>query len=310
MNPVHRAIERVSAYFAERQSRQGLVARRLLGISRADDAKLAHHLLRERRAKQRADGSVGGDLVNTSWCLWEILDISEFGLAPIGAGLGLDAPAIQKPVKWLLGRQDKDGAYGVVPPSKRKKRKAAESDSIIGGFFAYRGSGRTIHKLTLPTGAGVVSDHGCRFLASCFALRSVLRAGRERETLVRRHIGSLLHIPKLWDTWGGQWNPALMVGALAAVAWSPLPFRAQLPILAEHVALNQKPDGSWRNLDIAHTVDALVAVPLPQARESVALAAPKLAKVQQQNGAISTGTYAEERTLVALRAWLIAREYA
>lgn len=311
MNPVHRAIERVGEYFAERQTRQGLVARRLLGISRPDDLKLSHHLLRERRAGQLADGGVGGDLVNTAWCLWEILEISEFGLAPAGAGLAVSASAIQKKVKWLLGGQDKDGAYGVVPPSKRKKRsKAAGTDQIIGGFFAYRGSGRTIRKLTLPTAVTVLSDQGCRFLASCFALRSALRAGRENETLVRRHIGSLLHIPKLWDTWGGQWNPALMLGALAAIAWSSLPFRAQLPILAEHVALNQKPDGSWRKLDIVHAVDALVAVPLPQARESVALAAPKLAKLQLQNGAIGTGTYAEERTLVALRAWLIAREYA
>ena len=63
-------------------------------------------------------------------------------------------------------------------------------------------------------------------------------------------------------------------------------------------------------LDIAHAVDALVTVPLPQARESVALAAPRLAKLQTQKGTIGTGTYAEERTLVALRAWLIAREYA
>jgi hypothetical protein len=57
-------------------------------------------------------------------------------------------------------------------------------------------------------------------------------------------------------------------------------------------------------------VDALVAVPLPQAKEAVALAAPRLAKMQSQKGAVGSGPYAEERTLVALRAWLIAREYA
>lgn len=310
MNPVHRALERVSVYFAERPTRQGLVARRLLGISRDDDLKLAHHLARERRAKQRADGSVGGDLVNTAWALWELLDTSDYALVPFGAAALQDTPAIQKALKWMIARQDQDGAYGVVPASKRRRKKVGEGESIIGGFFAFRGSGRTVRKLTLPTGASVASDQGARFLASCFALRSVLRAGREAETLVRRHVGSLLHIPKLWDGWGGQWNPALMVGALSAVAWSPLPFRAQLPILAEHVALNQKPDGSWRNLDIIHAVDALVTVPLPQAREAVALAAPKLAKLQAPNGSIGSGTYGEERTLVALRAWLIAREYA
>ncbi len=143
-----------------------------------------------------------------------------------------------------------------------------------------------------------------------FALRSVLRAGLEEDTLVRRHAGSLLVLPKLWEQWGGAWNPVLMVGALAAIAWSPEPFRNQLPILVEHVALNQKPDGSWRNLDIIHAVDALVTIALPQARESVALAAPKLAKLQGPNGSLGSGAAAEERTLVALRAWLIAREYA
>jgi hypothetical protein len=226
--------------------------------------------------------------------------------------LDLDQPAdgapIQRAVKWLLARQDKDGAYEPHQPSKRAP--VDPRYAAMGGFFAYRTGGRTINKLALPTGASVTSDSGARFLASCFALRSVLRAGRASETLVRRHVGSLLALPRLWDTWGGQWNPTLMVGALGAIAWSPEPFRNQLPILAEHVALNQKPDGSWKNLDILQAVEALVDVPLPQARESVALAAPKLARAQTQNGSLGSGTLAEERTLVALRAWLIAREYA
>jgi hypothetical protein len=42
----------------------------------------------------------------------------------------------------------------------------------------------------------------------------------------------------------------------------------------------------------------------------VALAAPRLARMQAQNGALANGAAGEERTLVALRAWLIAREYA
>jgi hypothetical protein len=57
-------------------------------------------------------------------------------------------------------------------------------------------------------------------------------------------------------------------------------------------------------------VDALVSVPLPQAREAVALAAPKLAKEQNQKGTVGSGPYVEERTLAALRGWLVAREYA
>lgn len=298
MNPVHRAIERVSAFFAERPTRPGYVARGLLGARRADDDKLAHTLVKELRSRQRSDGSVSTDLVTTAWYVWEMLDLDQ----------PADSAPIQRAVKWMLARQDKDGAYAPHQPSKRAP--VDPRYDAMGGFFAYRTGGRTISKLALPTGASVTSDSGARFLASTFALRSVLRAGRASDTLVRRHVGSLLALPKLWDTWGGQWNPTLMIAALGAIAWSPEPFRNQLPILAEHVALNQKPDGSWKNLDIVQAVEALVDVPLPQARESVALAAPKLAKAQTQTGSLGSGAVMEERTLVALRAWLIAREYA
>jgi hypothetical protein len=298
MNPVHRAIERVTAYFADRPTRAGVVARRLLQVPGPEDTRLAQSLIRERRARVRIDGSIAGDLVQTAWYVWELLDL----------GLPADSAAVTKPVGWMIGRQDKDGAFGSGCTPRRHELKTCEHS--IGGFFAYRSSSRAIARLTLPTGAAVTSSQGSRFLASCFALRSVLRAGQDERTLVRRHIGSLLALPKMWDTWGGLWAPTAMVGALAAIAWAPLPFRAQLPILAEHLGLNQKPDGSWKNLDIVHAVDALVAVPLPQAREAVALAAPKLAKLQTQRGTVGSGAYAEERTLVALRAWLVAREYA
>lgn len=298
MNPVHRALERATAYFADRQTRAGLVARRLLKTPHADDERLAQALVRERRAKMRSDGSTSGDLAQTAWSVWELLDL----------GLTRQQPAVRRAVVWLLGRQDKEGAFGLGCTPRRHEAKACEH--FIGGFFAYRSASRSIARLTLPTGAAVTSDMGARFLASSFALRSVLRAGEDDQTLVRRHAGSLLALPHLWDTWGGTWSPTLMAGALAAIAYAPEPFRNQLPILAEHLALNQKPDGSWRNLDIVHAVDGLAAVPLPQAREAVALAAPKLAKQQTLRGTLGAGQYAEERTLVAVRAWLIAREYA
>lgn len=298
MNPVHRAIERATGYFAGRETRPGYVARQLLRIPAAGDERLASALVRERRARMRVDGSIAGDLASTAWFVWELLDLS---VAPRAA-------VVNRSVGWLLARQDRDGAFGLGCTPRRHELKICAHS--IGGFFAYRSSSRTIRRLTLPTGASIYSDMGARFLASCFALRSVLRAGQDERTLVRRHVGSLLALPKMWDTWGGLWAPTLAGGALAAIAWAPLPFRAQLPILSEHLALNQRPDGSWRNLDIVHAVDALVAVPLPQAREAVALAAPKLAKMQTQKGALGSGPYVEERTLVALRAWLVAREYA
>jgi hypothetical protein len=328
MNPIHRAIERASAYFDVRDTRAGVVARRLLGRSRADDERLTARLVRELRAKIRRDGSVGGDLIATAWLAWELMDL----------GLGLGDESVRRTVKWILGREDKDGSQNCLP----RRHEITANEHSIGGFFSYRSSGRTVRRLVLPNGSSAVSDQGARFMASCYALRTVLRAGQlEAEalahqpgpggpvirtpaqapkpkpplgildlSLVRRHVGSLLALPKMWDTWGGLWQPTLTVGALAAIAWGPMPFRAQLPILAEHLALNQRPDGSWRNLDIVPAVDALASVQVPQAREAVALAAPKLARLQSPKGGIGSGPRAEERSLAALRAWLVAREYA
>ena len=326
MNPIHRAIERVTAYFDPRDTRAGVVARRLLGRPRAEDDHLVAALLRDRRSRIRSDGSVEGDLVATAWLAWELMEV----------GLTHEAEPVRRTLKWLLGKQDRDGSQRCLP----RRQGLRGSEHSVGGFFAFRSPGRAVRRLVLPNGAAAVSDQGARFMASCFALRTVLRAGQmeaEAQTsagerppavpaaraekpkpplgildlpLVRRHVGSLLALPKMWDTWGGLWQPTLTVGALAAIAWAPLPFRAQLPILAEHLALNQKPDGSWRNLDIIPAVDALVAVQLPQAREAVALAAPKLARLQTPKGTMGSGPLAEERTLAALRGWLVAREYA
>jgi hypothetical protein len=329
MNPIHRAIDRAAAYFDGRETRAGLVARRLLGRVRPEDARLEVALVRERRRRIRSDGSVSNDLVATAWLAWELMDL----------GMGAADEPVRRTLKWLLGRQDKDGADLCLP----RRHEFAVNEHSIGGFFAFRSRGRAIRRLVLPDGGTAVSDQGSRFLASCFALRTVLRAGQiETEALahaeagqsryavrrtrssaqglpspgildlplVRRHVGSLLALPKMWDSWGGLWQPTLTVSALAAIAWAPLPFRSQLPILAEHLALNQKPDGSWRNLDIIHAVDALVAVQLPQAREAVALAAPKLARIQTPKGTVGAGAHVEERTLAALRGWLVAREYA
>lgn len=297
MNPVHRSLERVAEYFADRPTRPAYVARRLLQTVRPDDDKVAQQLVKERRAKQRSDGSIGGDLITTAWFVWELMDL----------GVEANAQPITRAVKWMTAKQDKDGAY--APPHPKRAPPDPRLDAM-GGFFSYRTAGRKIARLSLPNGASVAGDGASRLLASVFALRSVLRAGRHDDTLVRRHVGSLLALPKLWDTWGGVWNPTLMASALSAMAWSPLPFRNQLPILAEHLALNQKPDGSWRNLDVVHGVEALVDVPLPQAREAVALAAPRLARMQTPAGSLGSGAAAEEKTLIALRAWLIAREYA
>src|SRR3990172_9571673 len=99
MNPVHRALERVAAYFAPRETRQAVVARQLLGMSRQEDARLTQALIRQRRARVRGDGSIAGDLVQTAWFVWELLDL----------GVEAETPTVHKAVGWLLSRQDREG---------------------------------------------------------------------------------------------------------------------------------------------------------------------------------------------------------
>jgi hypothetical protein len=128
MNPIHRAIERAVVYFDGRETRAGVVARRLLGRRRVDDDRLVAALVRERRARLRSDGSVGGDLVATAWVAWELMDL----------GRGPDDEAVRRSVKWLLGRQDKDGAEACLP----RRHEIALNGHSIGGFFSYRSRDR------------------------------------------------------------------------------------------------------------------------------------------------------------------------
>src|SRR5450759_3382502 len=123
MNPIHRAIDRAVVYFDGRETRAGIVARRLLGRERPEDARLAAALARDRRRKIGSDGSVGGDLVATAWLAWEMMDL----------GLHTEDEPVRRIVKWLLGRQDKPGAELCLP----RRHEFAVNEHSIGGFFSY-----------------------------------------------------------------------------------------------------------------------------------------------------------------------------
>ena len=75
MKAVQEAFGKTAQYFADRQSRPGFLARQLAGRESPDDAGLAQILSNERRASTRADGSIGGSLVATSWAAIEMMDL-------------------------------------------------------------------------------------------------------------------------------------------------------------------------------------------------------------------------------------------
>ena len=86
------AFEKVTAFLAERDTRQGIVARQLAGQERPTDAKLADILAAELRARTKMDGSIEGSVVRTAWAAWEMMDL---GADPLHGGL-------DRLVSWTL----------------------------------------------------------------------------------------------------------------------------------------------------------------------------------------------------------------
>jgi len=72
---VKQAFGKAVGFFGDRHTRQAILARQVAGHQAPDDDKLAEILSNERRAATRADGSIGGSLVATSWAAIEMMDL-------------------------------------------------------------------------------------------------------------------------------------------------------------------------------------------------------------------------------------------
>lgn len=284
------AIERLADLLRDRQTRAGLLARRLLRRPSPKDAELADHLVRERRRRTRMNGSVGGSLVQTAWVTWELLELD----------CPTDHAAVVRTLGYVLAQQDSPGhfAEGCDP--------ARHADGIcrhrVSGFFSPGPADEPTAPLPFPSGVILDGDAEARFAASCFALRVVLWAGEDRREGVRRHIDSLLGLPGLWGRWGERWAPDLVFFALGALAPAPLEYRGRLAQLTEHIVEHQQPSGDWAGASLLHAVDMLWSVPTESAREAMRRAASLLCGLQ------FNGARHEEQALIALRALSLARE--
>lgn len=105
MSAVREGFERVTRFFGDRPSRPAILARQLAGGARPDDAHLAEILANERRAATRADGSVGGSLVATSWAALEMMDLGSDWLHG-----GLD-----RLLSWILTQIERDQPGDAAP---------------------------------------------------------------------------------------------------------------------------------------------------------------------------------------------------
>jgi hypothetical protein len=290
------ALDRLAEFFRDKKTRAGVLARRVLKIEAPGDADLVGHLLAERRRRTRLDGSLDGALVPTAWLAWELLQL-EYPTDTDNAG-------VVRTVGFLLTQQDQPGRFfgeGCRPFLHERRW----CEHHVGGFFSPGPAEHPVAPLAFPVGVVVSAEQYARFAASCFALRTVVRAGEDRRESVRRHVVSLLEIPALWEEWGGAWAPDLVFFALGAIASPPLDLRERAVEAAGRVIARQRKDGSWEGADLFHALDMVPLVPTEEARKAVRRAVPLLC-TRLADGVTLEGEAGEERGLVALHALTLA----
>jgi hypothetical protein len=281
-------IARLQAYFASAPTRQGILARRLLGNPSADDPQLAKDLARRLIAEIRVDGSVGGAFVSTAWAIVELHD------------LGGDAAAATRLADWLLARQEAPGRFGegCTPP----RHAGRTCEHFMKGFFAVAPATERVAPLTLPTGKVIRSEGTARFAASCLALRAVVLAGRESHGGVRNHIESLA-TAAMGPLPTDHYPMEFVVASLSALAHAEEEEKA-IEAYRDLLLKRQKEDGTWSGLDSFMTLEALMAEGSEKAKGAVRKAIPSLLALQRRDGTF--GALArQERALIGLQAMVI-----
>jgi len=266
------ALERLGAYFGGRRTRQGLLARRLLGRTAPGDAALADHLIRERRVATRMDGSLGGDLVRTAWAAWELMDL----------GHDHQSAGTVRLVGYLISR---------LVPASASPPAFLDSNAL------------NAIPLVLPNGCEYDDPAEALFAASALALRVVLRARGDERPAIRGYIAALRDDESLWALRVGGRPHDLAAAALGALALAPLDLRTQLESCATTFAATQLPDGTWPGADLYNVLEAMIATGAPAANMVLQRAVPALLARQSPDGAFGDH---EERGLIALRALLRA----
>lgn len=153
---VKKAFARLEAFFQDRDTRPGILARQLVGPEKPGDARLAELLCNERRTQTRMDGSIGGSLVQTAWAAWEMMDL---GLEAVHGGL-------DRLVSWVLGHLE-----AADPPTEPAP-------------------------LTLPNGAVFRTADEASFAARCLGVRVLVRARRGDRPGVARLVDALATGPQ------------------------------------------------------------------------------------------------------------------
>jgi hypothetical protein len=139
MKSLKQAIAKVDAFFQDRETRPGVLARQAASRERTGDAKLAELLCQERRARTRMDGSIGNSLFDTAWAAWEMMDL---GLDALDGGL-------DRLISWVLGKVEAGEGGAIAPPAL---------------------------PLTLPSGLVLPAAGDAAYATRAVAVRTVVRA--------------------------------------------------------------------------------------------------------------------------------------
>ncbi len=264
---IQRATDGARDWLAERHDYWGYMARRDLSRGAPE---LARHLQGDLRARQSRDGDWNeGDLEATAEAIWRLLDL---GLSPT-------TPPITLALDWLYGQRDKEGAFssGCTP----SRHEAHVCEHYISGFFSPGWPDEPL-EVTLPNGQSVTSDSGARLMMSVRALRSALRA-RPDDPRAAASVSGLRGLP-IYLEYGGSYTPALLAGALQALAWAPGPASAELVAGLELLAEEQAKDGTWSNVEFFFVLEMLLEVKHPLARTQLMKAVPRLLETQFKVG--------------------------
>jgi hypothetical protein len=291
---IQETIDRLASLMGGAETRQGLLARAVLGRPFPDDRERAGRLAGALAAQLRADGSVGGAMVPTIWRAHELMDLeSKCG------------PACGRALRWVLAFQGRAGSFGEGCDRSRHARRLCQH--FVGGFFAPAPAEQRCAPVTLPNGKVFRAEPAARFAISCLALRAVLRAGAVARPMVRQHLLSLEHIAEQSGGWGDYFAPDVLVSALHALAIAGPAHLPAVTRLTKLVTAHQEPQGGWPNADLFMVLDALLAVRSDEARAAVTRAVPALVARQRPDGTFGAVAQ-QERALIGLRALVWAAE--
>ena len=280
------AAARARGWLAEREDYHGYLVKKDQGRGAPE---LATHLRGDIQAQQRRDGywldpdEDAPSLVLTSEYLFQLLNL----------GLAGTSRAVERGIEWMYSMRGADGAFG---EGTALDHTLTPIPGIGNGFFSPCKSDEAM-EITLPNGQHIASDAGARLLASERAMRTILRANMDDAQAVPS-VAALRGAP-LYLEYGGTFTPAVLVGAIQALAWTHTPYIGEVVAGLEALRDNGEADGSWPNVEFFFVLEMLLEVRHPMALRMMEGAMPRLYEGQHKNGSWGRG-YMAPQTWIGL----------